>query len=60
MMHGFTENYVKVSCTYDPVLINEIQKVKLKFINEDGLMEIVPVYDPVQKTKSDHKDLVTQ
>ena len=46
--------------TYDPVLINEIQKVKLKTINEEGLMEIVPVYEAVQKNKTDQKELVTQ
>jgi threonylcarbamoyladenosine tRNA methylthiotransferase MtaB len=59
-MHGFTENYVKVSYSYDPVLINEIQKVKLKNINEEGLMEIVPVYETVQKTKAVHKEPVAQ
>lgn len=46
-MFGFTENYVKVSYPYDPAFINEIQKVKLKCINNDGLMEVVPVYDTV-------------
>lgn len=58
MIHGFTENYVKVSYAYDPVLINEIQKVKLKTINDDGLMEVVPVYESVTKNKTDHKQLV--
>ena len=49
VMHGFTENYVKVAYPYDPVLINEIQQVKLKKINDDGLMEVVPVYE-IKKT----------
>ena len=28
-MHGFTENYVRVVAKYDPVLINELKKIKL-------------------------------
>ncbi len=59
VMQGFTENYVKVVFPYDPVLINEIQKVKLKHINTDGLVEVVPVYEPIQHTKKESV-LVTQ
>lgn len=40
MMHGFTDNYVRVSATYDPVLVNEIVPVRLKAINDKGLMEV--------------------
>jgi threonylcarbamoyladenosine tRNA methylthiotransferase MtaB len=40
MMHGFTENYIRVTAKYDPVLINEIKTVRLKNINEKGLVEI--------------------
>ena len=29
-MFGFTRNYVKVTAKYDPLLVNEIKKVKLK------------------------------
>jgi threonylcarbamoyladenosine tRNA methylthiotransferase MtaB len=58
-MHGFTENYVKISYPYDPVLINEIQKVKLKSINEDGLMEVVPVYETTPKNSIHKKELST-
>ena len=29
LMHGFTENYVRVAAKYDPVLINEIKKIRL-------------------------------
>ena len=32
MMHGFTENYVRVGVPYDPLMINEIQKVKLESV----------------------------
>lgn len=40
MMHGFTENYIRVTAKYDPILINEIKKVRLTAINEKGLVEI--------------------
>jgi threonylcarbamoyladenosine tRNA methylthiotransferase MtaB len=39
MMHGFTENYIRVSAKYDPILINELKALKLLNINEKGLME---------------------
>ena len=35
MMHGFTENYIKVKTAYDPSLINQIIKVELKEIDND-------------------------
>jgi threonylcarbamoyladenosine tRNA methylthiotransferase MtaB len=37
-MHGFTENYVKVSATYDPACTNEIRKINLDRINNDGTL----------------------
>lgn len=40
MMHGFTENYIRVSAKYDPILINELRKVRLTSINEKGLVEV--------------------
>ena len=40
MMHGFTENYVRVAAKYDPMLINELKTVELKSINERGLVEV--------------------
>lgn len=42
-MHGFTENYVRVSAKYDPILINETKKVKLSEINELGTVEVLEV-----------------
>ena len=36
MMQGFTENYVRVEAKYDPLLINELKKVKLIDINTDS------------------------
>lgn len=38
MMHGFTENYVRVSAKYDPVLINELKTVRLTEIDANGQM----------------------
>ncbi|WP_114749067.1 tRNA (N(6)-L-threonylcarbamoyladenosine(37)-C(2))-methylthiotransferase MtaB [Pleomorphovibrio marinus] len=38
-MHGFTENYIRVSAKYDPMLINEVKKVTLTGIDSNGLME---------------------
>ncbi len=43
MMHGFTENYIRVTAKYDPLLINEIKRVKLTSINEKGLVEVEEV-----------------
>ncbi|WP_286754850.1 tRNA (N(6)-L-threonylcarbamoyladenosine(37)-C(2))-methylthiotransferase MtaB [Roseivirga sp. UBA838] len=40
MMHGFTENYVRVAAKYDPLLINELKTVQLKRINENGVVEV--------------------
>ncbi len=40
MMLGFTENYIRVSAKYDPVLINEIKQVRLESINTSGHVEV--------------------
>jgi threonylcarbamoyladenosine tRNA methylthiotransferase MtaB len=40
MMHGFTENYIRVAAKYDPVLINELKEVMLVSINEKGIVDI--------------------
>jgi len=42
-MHGFTENYVRVTAQYDPVLINELKTVRLLNINDEGLVEVEEV-----------------
>jgi len=34
MMHGFTENYIRVAAKYDPILINEFKQVTLDEILE--------------------------
>ncbi len=41
MMHGFTENYVRVIARYDPMLINELKQVQLTSLNNEGLMEVM-------------------
>ena len=43
VMHGFTQNYIRVSAKYDPLLINEIKKVRLTSINEKGFVDIEEV-----------------
>lgn len=39
-MQGFTENYVRVTAKYDPLLINETKEVFLVSINESMLVEV--------------------
>jgi threonylcarbamoyladenosine tRNA methylthiotransferase MtaB len=39
-MHGFSQNYVKVTCPYDPLLVNELKEVKLTRMDEDGSVEV--------------------
>jgi threonylcarbamoyladenosine tRNA methylthiotransferase MtaB len=52
MMHGFTENYVRVSAKYDPLLINEIKKVRLTSVNASGLVEVEEVETEVLSHKA--------
>jgi threonylcarbamoyladenosine tRNA methylthiotransferase MtaB len=40
VMHGFTENYIRVSAKYDPILVNDLKTVKLTSINEKGTVEV--------------------
>ena len=40
MMHGFTENYIRVKAKYDPLLVNELKPVVLKEISSEGLMDV--------------------
>ncbi len=40
MMQGFTENYVRVTAKYDPLLINETKLVALVSINENMIVEV--------------------
>lgn len=40
IMHGFSENYVKVSIPFDPALINQTVQVRLDKIGLDGNMAV--------------------
>ena len=42
-MHGWTENYVRATAKYDPMLINETKQVCLSSINDKMLVEVVEV-----------------
>ena len=44
-MHGWTENYVRATAKYDPMLINETKRVKLNNITEAMLVEVEEVED---------------
>ena len=46
-MHGFTQNYIRVAAKYDPLLINEIKKVRLTSINAKGFVEVEDVESEV-------------
>ncbi len=43
LMHGFTENYVRVQAKYDPLLINTLKPVRLTHINQNMLAEVEEV-----------------
>ena len=47
MMHGFTENYVRVAAKYDPVLIREMKPVRLTAINARGVVEVEEISQEV-------------
>jgi len=37
-IHGFTENYVKVKTPWNPKLVNTLHQIKLRKIDEDGIV----------------------
>lgn len=41
VMHGFTENYIRISAKYDPLLINELKEVKLKEVKPSGHVDVI-------------------
>jgi threonylcarbamoyladenosine tRNA methylthiotransferase MtaB len=43
MMFGFTDNYVKVTAKYDPLLVKELRMVKLTEIDENSVMLVEDV-----------------
>jgi threonylcarbamoyladenosine tRNA methylthiotransferase MtaB len=50
LMHGFTENYIRVAAKYDPLLINETKPVILTSINSKGQVEVEELVDNSQLT----------
>ncbi|RLD23604.1 MAG: tRNA (N(6)-L-threonylcarbamoyladenosine(37)-C(2))-methylthiotransferase MtaB [Bacteroidetes bacterium] len=46
-MHGFTENYVRVSAKYDPLRVNEIIPVSIAGINADGYAEVEEIIENI-------------
>jgi threonylcarbamoyladenosine tRNA methylthiotransferase MtaB len=50
LMHGFTENYIRVAAKYDPLLINETKSVVLTSINSKGHVEVEEIIDNEQLT----------
>jgi len=46
-IHGFTENYVKIKAPWNPELINTLHQVRLKEIDEDGLVRFDWIDQPV-------------
>lgn len=39
-IQGFTENYVKVKLPWNPFLVNKLIKVKLEYIDKDGIVRV--------------------
>ena len=44
-IHGFTNNYVKVTIDYDPILVGTIKKVKLKELDTNGNVDVIEIPD---------------
>ena len=40
MMHGFTQNYIRVAAKYDPLLVYDSKQVRLTEINAKGNVEV--------------------
>jgi threonylcarbamoyladenosine tRNA methylthiotransferase MtaB len=47
MMHGFTQNYIRVAAKYDPMLINELKHVRLNQISDNGIMQVEEISEYV-------------
>lgn len=40
LMHGFTENYIRVRAKYDPILVNEMKEVQLNTLSDNLLVDV--------------------
>lgn len=50
-MFGFTDNYIRVSAPYDPLMVNEIVHVHLLHLNNEGNVEGEPIIlQPIHST----------
>ena len=47
MMHGFTQNYIRVAAKYDPLLIKEMKRLRLISINDKGNVEVEEIESEV-------------
>lgn len=47
-IHGFTENYVKVKTPWNPELVNTLHEINLTKIDEDGIVRMEFVNQPVE------------
>ena len=50
-MQGYTENYVRITAKYDPMLINELKKVRLSELDKKGTFQVLEIeeYLPIHK-----------
>lgn len=50
-MQGYTENYVRVTAKYDPMLTNELKKVRLSELDKKGNFQVLEIeeYLPIHK-----------
>ena len=49
LMHGFTENYVRVQKPFDENSVNQIEFVKLDKIENDGTVSVIPAFEELAK-----------
>lgn len=47
IMYGFTENYIRASAKYDPLMVNEIIPTSISQINADGYAEVEEITENV-------------
>lgn len=57
-MFGFTENYVKVTEDYDPLLVNTFTPFRLSAINADGIVEGTQVENLTTEGTEKHRESV--
>jgi len=50
-MQGYTENYVRITAKYDPMLTNELKEVRLSELDKKGNLQVLEIeeYLPILK-----------